>query len=198
MQYFDVKTNEKREFTIKKSIFMSEKVTFIKYVSEMVVSENLGYMLVLKDLFFDHAILEHYTDIVVFENEDDFGIDMLEEFIKANKDVINMIKEEIGVDEVRFLKTCCNELIKFRRVHFGEYKTDIAELLNIVRELVVKPDYAGELLKAVTEWINTNAVKTIDFDVLSKFADVIPVMNNMNNSDVAKAILRDFRAEDAM
>ena len=65
----------------------------------------------------------------------------------------------------------------------------------MVRELVVKPDYMNELLKAVTEWVNTAATKEIDFDVLSKFADVIPTLNGMNNVDVAKAILKDVKAE---
>ena len=197
MNYLDIKTNENKEFTVKKSILMSDKVSFIKYVSEMVVSDELGYMLILKDLFFDYAILQYYTNIVVFENEDDFGIDLLEQFIKANKDTIHAIKNEVGTDEVHFLKTCCNELIKFRRMHFGEYKSDIGELLAMVRELVVKPDYMSELLNAVTEWVNTVATTEIDFDVLSKFADVIPTLNGMNNVDVAKAILKDIKAENS-
>ncbi len=193
MNYLDIKTNENTEFTVRKSILMSEKVSFVKDVSEMVVSDELGYMLILKDLFFDYAILQYYTDIVVFENEDDFGIDLLEQFIKANRGVIDTIKTEIGTDEVHFLKTCCNELIKFRRMHYGEYKNDIAELLETVRELVVKPDELEGLLLAVTEWVNTAATKEIDFNALSKFADIIPVLNGMNNADVAKAIIRDSK-----
>ena len=101
--------------------------------------------------------------------------------------------EEIGTEEIHFLKTCCNELIKFRRVHFGEYKNDIGELLATVRELVVKPDALEGLLLAVTEWVNTAAMKEIDFNALSKFADIIPVLNGMNNAGVAKAIIRDSK-----
>ena len=195
MKYLDVNTNEKREFMVRKNVLMSDKVSFIKYVSEMVVSENLGYMLVLKDLFFDYAILEYYTDIMVYENEADFGIDVLEQFLRANKDVVNNIKEEIGADEVRFLKTCCNELIKFRRVHFGEYKNNMAELLEVVRELVVKPDHMSELLKAVTEWVNTATGKEIDMNMVNKLAEIVPVMKDMGSAGLAKTILERYSGE---
>ena len=189
MNYLSVKTNKEKKFTVNKEILLSDKVSLVKYVSEMVVSDELGYMLILKDTFFDYAILLYYTDIVVFENEEDFSIDELDKFLKINSGIMNTIKVEIGKDEVNFLRNCCNELIKFRRMHFGEYKNDIAELLSMVRELVVKPDYMNELLKAVTEWVNNVATEEIDFDVLSKFADVIPTLNGMDNVDVAKAIL---------
>lgn len=195
MNYLNVRTNEEKAFTINKEVLLSDKVSLVKYVSEMVVSDELGYMLILKDTFFNYAILQYYTDIVVFENEEDFSIDELDKFLKINSGIMNTIRVEIGTEEVNFLKNCCNELIKFRRMHFGEYKNDIAELLAMVRELVVKPDYMNELLKAVTEWVNTAATKEIDFDVLSKFADVIPTLNGMNNVDVAKAILKDVKAE---
>ena len=189
MNYLNIKTNKNTEFTVKKSILMSEKVSFVKYVSEMVVSDELGYMLILKDLFFDYAILQYYTDIVVFENEEDFSIDVMEQFIKANKDTIHAIKNEVGTDEIHFLKTCCNELIKFRRMHFGEYKSDIAELLDTVRELVVKPDYMSELLKAVTEWVNTAGGKEIDLDMVTKLAEIVPMMKDMGSVEVAKTII---------
>ena len=189
MNYLNIKTNENIEYTVKESIFMSEKVSFIKYVSEMVVSDELGYMPMLKDLFFDYAMLQYYTDIVVFENEEGFSIDILEQFIKVNKDLILAIKNEVGMDEVNFLKTCCNDLIEFRCVHYGEHKNDIAELLDTVRELVVKPDYMSELLKAVTEWVNTSAGKEIDLDMVTKLAEIVPMMKDMGSVEVAKAII---------
>ena len=191
MKYSDLRTNEEKDFTVKKDILLSDKVAFVKYVSEMVVSDELGYMLVLKDAFFNYAILQYYTDIVVFENEEDFSIDELDKFLKANVGIINTIREEIGVEEVKFLRNCCNELIKFRRMHYGEYKHDIGELLETVRELVVKPDTLEGLLLAVTEWVNTAASKEIDFDALSKFADIIPMLNGMNSAEGAKGILRE-------
>lgn len=196
MKYLDIRTNENKEFTVQKNILMSDKVAFVKYVSEMVVSDELGYMLILKELFFDYAILQYYTDIVVFENEDDFGIDLLEQFIKNNKAIMGTIKEEIGTDELHFLKTCCNELIKFRRMHFGEYKSDIAELLETVRELVVKPDALEGLLLAVTEWVNTVATQEIDLDMVTKLAEIVPMMKDMGSVEVAKAIMGDVKVEE--
>lgn len=191
MNYTDIKTNESKEFTVKKNIPLSKKVDFTKYVSEMVVSNELGYMLVLKDIFFDYAILQYYTDIQVFEDDSQFNLDELEAFLKRNHAIIGTIKGEIGADEVNFMRNACNELIKFRRMHFGEYKSDIAELLETVRELVVKPDKLDTLLSAVTEWVQNNPIKDLDVDVLTKFANVIPVMNEMNAVEVAKAIIKE-------
>lgn len=191
MKYSDLRANEEKDFTVNKDILLSDKVAFVKYVSEMVVSDELGYMLILKDTFFNYAILQYYTDIVVFENEVDFSIDELDKFLKANCGIINTIKAEIGADEVNFLRNCCNELIKFRRMHYGEYKNDIGELLATVRELVVKPDTLEGLLLAVTEWVNTAAGKEIDFNALSKFAEIIPTLKGMDSVDVAKAIIRE-------
>lgn len=196
MKYVNVITNEEKEFNVHKEILLSDKVSFVKYVAEMVVSDKLGYMLILKNTFFNYAILQYYTDITVFEKEEDFSIDILDKFLKANGEIINSIKSEIGSDEVHFLKTCCDELIKFRRTHFGEYKNDIEELLDTVRELVVKPDYMNELLKAVTEWVNTVSTREIDFDVVNKLAEIIPVMKDMDNVDVAKAIIKDIKTEE--
>jgi len=193
MKYSDLRTNEQKDFTVNTDILLSDKVAFVKYVSEMVVSDELGYMLVLKDTFFNYALLQYYTDIVVFENEKDFSIDELDKFLKANAGIINSIRVEIGSDEVNFMRNCCNELIKFRRMHYGEYKSDIWELLDTVRELVVKPDALEGLIIAVTEWVNTVVTKEIDFNALSKFADIIPVLNGMNNADVAKAIIQDSK-----
>lgn len=193
MKYSDLRTNEQKDFTVNTDILLSDKVAFVKYVSEMVVSDELGYMLVLKDTFFNYALLQYYTDIVVFENEEDFSIDELDKFLKANAGIINSIRVEIGSDEVNFMRNCCNELIKFRRMHYGEYKNDIGELLDTVRELVVKPDALDGLIIAVTEWVNTAASAEIDFSALSKFADIIPVLNGMNDAEVAKAIIQEQR-----
>ena len=193
MKYSDLRTNEQKDFTVNTDILLSDKVAFVKYVSEMVVSDEVGYMLVLKDTFFNYALLQYYTDIVVFENEEDFSIDELDKFLKANAGIINSIRVEIGSDEVNFMRNCCNELIKFRRMHYGEYKNDIGELLDTVRELVVKPDALYGLIIAVTEWVNTAASEEIDFSALSKFADIIPVLNGMNNAEVAKAIIQEQR-----
>ncbi len=126
---------------------------------------------------------------MVFENEEDFSIDELDKFLKANSGVINTIKAEIGTDEMNFLRNCCNELIKFRRVHYGEYKNDIAELLDTVRELVVKPDALEGLILAVTEWVNTVATQEIDLDMVTKLAEIVPMMKDMGSVEVAKAII---------
>lgn len=191
MNYTDVKTKKNKEFIVQKDVSLNGEIDFLKYVSEMVVSNELGYMPILKDTFFDYAILQYYTNIAVFEENNQFSLDELEEFLKINKNVIDSIKNEIGIEKVEYLNDCCDELIKFRCTHFDNYVSDIAELLDVVRELVVKPDYMDELLKAVTEWVNTTANEKIDVNALTKFAEIIPMMQKMGSVEVAKAILKE-------
>lgn len=50
----------------------------------------------------------------------------------------------------------------------------------------------NELLIAATNTLNTFADKgDIDMNMVSKLADIIPIMKNMGNVEVAKAIIAD-------
>ncbi len=93
------------------------------------------------------------------------------------------------------LSKACGEAIEFRKVHFSDYKEEISDLLQVVREFVIKPDYLNELLIALTNAVNSfakNGDIDMDMDMVNKLADIIPVMKEMGSKEVAKAIVEEF------
>ena len=67
----------------------------------------------------------------------------------CNKEnVLNVIRENVSADERAELDDACNEAIEYRKLHYNDLKDEIEDLLQVVREFVVKPDYMNELLQA--------------------------------------------------
>ena len=81
-------------------------------------------------------------------------------------------------------------------MHYNDLKDEIEDLLQVVREFVVKPDYMKELLYALTNAVNTFADRgDIDYETVNKLVDIIPIMQKMDSKDVAKAIVEEFHNE---
>ena len=69
-------------------------------------------------------------------------------------------------------------------MHYNDLKDEIEDLLQVVREFVVKPDYMNELLQALTNAVNTFADRgDIDYEAV------------IDSKDVAKAIVEEFHNE---
>lgn len=180
-------------FNYASELSLSQKASFVMEVAGMIVSGEVGYAYILKEAIFNYCLIKYFTDIVLFENEDDFSLDMIDKFTKDNKEsVIGAITKVMGEDAFGELEKACEEAIEFRKAHFSDYKEEISDLLQVVREFVVKPDYMNELLIAATNALNTFADKgDIDMNMVSKLADIIPIMKDMGNVEVAKAIIAD-------
>jgi hypothetical protein len=70
-------------------------------------------------------------------------------------------------------------------------------LLQVVRELVLKPDRLDEFMESVTNAVNTFADRgDIDYEAVNKLVDIIPIMQKLDSKDVAKAIVREFHNDD--
>ncbi len=172
---------------------LSQKVNFIMEVACMVVSSEIGYAYILKETIFNYCLIKYYTDIVIFEKDDEFSIDKIDQFNKDNKEiVIDIIRQGIGEDIFSELTKACDEAINFRKENFNNFKEEVTDLLQVVREYVVKPDYLNELLVALTNAVNIFADKgDIDMDAVNKLVDIIPLMNNMESKEVAKTIIEE-------
>ena len=182
------------EFNYESELSLSQKVNFVMEVAGMIVSSTIGYAYILKEAIFNYCLIKYFTDIVLFENDEDFSLDMIDAFMKANEEtVIDTITKAMGEDVFNELSKACDEAIEFRKAHFSDYKEEISDLLQVVREFVVKPDYLNELLIALTNAVNSFADKgDIDMDVVNKLVDVLPVMKELGSKEVAKAIVEDF------
>ena len=179
------------DFNYESDLSLSQKASFVMEVAGMIVSGEVGYAYILKEAIFDYCLIKYFTDIVLFENEEDFSLDMIDHFTKINKEsVIDTITKAMGEDDLKELWKACDEAIEFRKSHFSDYREEVSNLLQVVREFVVKPDYMNELLIAATNALNSFADKSdIDMNVVNKLADIIPIMKDMGNVEVAKAII---------
>lgn len=182
------------EFNYESELSLSQKANFVMEVAGMIVSGTIGYAYILKEAIFNYCLVKYFTDIVLFENDEDFSLDMIDAFMKANKEtVIDTITKTMGEDIFNKLSKACDEAIEFRKTHFSDYKEEIYDFLQVVREFVVKPDYLNELLIALTNAVNSFADKgDIDMDVVNKLVDVLPVMKELGSKEVAKAIIEEF------
>lgn len=179
------------DYNYESELSLSQKASFVMEVAGMIVSGEVGYAYILKEAIFDYCLIKYFTDIVLFENEEDFSLDMIDHFTKTNKEsVIDTITKAMGEDALKELWKACDEAIEFRKSHFSDYREEVSDLLQVVREFVVKPDYMNELLIAATNALNSFADKSdIDMSVVNKLADIIPIMKDMGNVEVAKAII---------
>lgn len=182
------------EFNYENELSLSQKTNFVIEVAELIVSERIGYAYILKEAIFNYCLVKYFTDIVLFENDENFSLDMLDAFIKANREnVIDTITEAMGEDMFNELSKACDEAIEFRKAHFSDYKEEVSELLQVVREFVVRPDYLNELLIALTNAVNSFVEKgDIDIDAVNKLADIIPIMKELGSKEVAKAIIEEY------
>lgn len=181
------------DFNYESELSLSQKTSFVMEVAGMIISGEVGYAYILKEAIFDYCLIKYFTDIVLFENEEDFSLDMIDYFIKTNKEsVVDVITKAMGEEDLKELWKACNEAIEFRKSHFSDYREEVSDLLQVVREFVVKPDYMNELIIAATNALNSFADKSdIDMSVVNKLADIIPIMKDMGNVEVAKAIIAD-------
>lgn len=182
------------EFNYESELSLSQKANFVMEVAGMIVSGTIGYAYILKEAIFNYCLVKYFTDIALFENDEDFSLDMIDAFMKGNREtVIDTITKAMGEDAFNELSKACDEAIEFRKAHFSDYKEEISDLLQVVREFVVKPDYLNELLIALTNAVNSFADKgDIDMDVVNKLVDVLPVMKELGSKEVAKAIVEEF------
>lgn len=192
--YYKDFDGRKVEYVLEKGLSLSQKMSFVVEVAGTVVSKEVGYAQVLRQPIFDYCLITYYTNIVLFENGEEFSLDKVDKFIKDNKEnVLDVIRENISADEIEALDDACNEDIEYRKLHYNDLKDEIEDLLQVVREFVVKPDYMNELLQALTNAVNTFADRgDIDYEAVNKLVDIIPVMQNMDNKEFAKAIVKEI------
>lgn len=192
--YYTNLEGKKTEYILEKSLSLSQKMSFVVEVAGTVVSKEVGYAYVLKQVIFNYCLIRYYTNIVLFENDAEFSLDKVEKFVNDNKEnVLDVIRDNMSDDEYTELKFACDEAIEYRKLHYNNLKDEIEDLLQVVREFVVKPDRMNELLDAMTYAVTKFVDREdIDFDALNKFADIIPVLQDMDNKDVAKAVIKEF------
>ena len=171
-KYIDFDGNEVTYTLEKRTVLsISQKVNFIIEVAGMVVSDEMGYISLLKKPIFEHCLVKYFTDIELFK-DDPFSLNLLEVFLDDNKDnVIDVIYEYVGDEAIEELSKACDEAIEYRKLHYSESK----------------PDRLDALLEAITKAVNSFADRgDIDMDAVNKLVNIIPIMQDMGSKEVAK------------
>ena len=192
-KYYNDLSGKKVEYILEKGLTLSQKTSFVVEVAGTVVSSEVGYASILLKPVFDYYLVKYYTNIELFEDDSMFSLDMIDKFLKDNKEnVINIIYESFK-EECNDLQSACNDAIEYRKLHYNDLKDEIETLLQVVREFVVKPDRMNELLEALTNAANVFADRgDIDMDAVNKLVDIIPIMQKMGDKEMAKAIVKEF------
>lgn len=145
----------------------------------MVVSPTVGYATVLRKPIFNYCLVKYYTDINIFEG-DEFSLDKLEIFMKDNTELLNDIVKSIPRDEYNELEHACDEAIDYRKHNYNGYSDEISELLQVVRELVLKPDRLDEFMESITNAVNSFAnIDAMDKETLDKLVNVLPAIEKL-------------------
>lgn len=188
---------EKTDFSYTSELTLSQRAGLVMEAAGMIVSGEVGYAYVLRDAIFNYCLIKYFTDIQMFENEGDFSLDMIDKFVKDNQEtVIKVITDAMGETAYNELVTACDEAIEFRKSHFSDYKEEVSDLLQVVREYVVKPDYLNELLIAATNALNSFADKgDIDMSVVNQLIDTVSILKDVGGKEVAKAIIETKAAQ---
>lgn len=189
---------KKTEYILEKSLSLSQKMSFVVEVAGTVVSKEVGYAYILQKAMFNYCLVRYYTNIVLFEDDTAFSLDKVERFLAKNKEnVLDVIQNNIPQNEYEELQFACDEAIEYRKLHYNDLKDEIEDLLQVVRAFVLKPDRLNELLEALTDVVTKFANREdIDLDAVNKLVNIIPVMQDMDNKEVAKAIIKEFHRKD--
>lgn len=144
---------------------ISEKIAFITEVSEFVVNSELGYMTVLENLAYNYCLIKYGTDERIFDNEDDFDIDYLEEFIDNNTDIINKAKANIDPDDE--LRKSCNKAIEYKISH--------------------NDNTLDGLVKAFTKWVDAAA----EVDLKGQIESLMNILPNISEKSLVEAVINE-------
>jgi len=186
-------TEQEKEITYKKNLSMSEKTFFIVEMSSMVVSNQFGYLSILKELAFDYYILKYFTDAVLSESKDNINLRLVENSVNNNKEIIGTIKEELAIT-CEALLSACDDAIEYRKASMANCEK-ISELSKSIEALSNKPDYFSELLISLKGFLDKAKDIEVDMDIVNKLADIIPVLSQMGGEEVAKTIIREFHED---
>lgn len=185
---------KKVEYIVEKALTLSQKTSFVMEVAGMTVSSEVGYAYLLKRPIFEYCLIKYFTNIVMFEDESMFSLDMIERFVRENRaNVLDVIRGSMTDEEFSELEKACDEAIEYRKLHHNDFREEISDLLQVVREFVVKPDMMNEFLEALTNAVNKfSDTGSIDMDAVNKLVNIIPIMQEMGSSEVAKTIVKEF------
>lgn len=170
-----IHNGEQKEFHYSPSATYAEKTTFVKTVIDSVFVDG-NYISLLKDVIFNFALVQMFTDI-------DLPSDDIDEFDTFDKEtnIVTRLKEalsETNYNLVGTLSSSVDESIEYRKNAPQNVQDDVST--------------------AIVGLIKTIQQKIEDFDLGVSSDEVIGLLENLGNSDInAENLVNAYLGSDA-
>ena len=179
---------EDYEFNFQTSLSALDKMTFVKTVVHNLVDDE-GYEIVVKDLIFDFAIIEMFTNIdTSFINaQDDDGNDinpiiLVEHFLNETN-VVDIVKSNMEADLLDELKHAVDLNIQYLTgIHCNPLSESVAKLISTLEKKVSETDLNG-MMEMAQKFVGM----TEDFSLEN-------IVNAYMNSDMHQQNLAEIEA----
>lgn len=130
---------KKIEYILEKGLSLSQKMSFVVEVAGTVVSKEVGYAQILRQPIFEYCLITYYTNIVLFENGEDFSLDRVDKFIKDNKEnILDIIPIMQNMDNREVAKAIVKEFNNKKDLSYKVSKSSVKG--NKERKLKVVDD----------------------------------------------------------
>lgn len=125
-------------FNFKTSLNARNKIKFVNSVTETLVDDNYNY--IVKDMIFDFAIVEFFTDIDTSFVDDD-PINMIDDFL-YNSNIVNIVKENAEAGLIDDLRRAVDYNIEYRTgIHRNMIEESLSSLINTFEMKVADIDF---------------------------------------------------------
>lgn len=139
-----VRNDETFEFEFVTNLTASEKITFVSAVVDTVVNNN--YYSLVRDIMFDHMIIQLFTNVGDFYSEDvDDKIDAIEQFL-AETNIIDIVKANMEIGLLDELNNAVDKAIEYRTgIHPSPIADSLASLFNTLEKKVNEIDLGSAM-----------------------------------------------------
>lgn len=133
--YTNTATGEVAEFNYCSGLTTSEKIRFINNVMGFVVGAY--YYPMLKDIIFDYAIIQYFTDI---QFDDDLNVDQIEDLL-GNTNIVDIVKMNMEDGLCNELNKAIDMNVEYKTgVHTNRIEVAVENLLGVLKDKMANID----------------------------------------------------------
>lgn len=181
--------DESYDFNFKTNLSADEKLTFVRTVVNSIVSDS-GYDVVIKDLIFDFAIIDVFTNIetsfINAKDEDGNDINpiiLIEHFLEETN-VVEIVKENMVDGLLDELDNAVNLNVQYLTgIHTSPINDAISKLVSVLEKKIDKIDL-DSMMNMATKFVGMTEDFTVD-NIVKSYIDSDTHKNNLD--EIAKS-----------
>lgn len=163
-----VRNGVEETFTFYTNLRAIDKLSFINFVTNIVVSDN--YYPIIKNMLFDFEIIDLMTDIDVSHIKDSTdAISAIEDFLNET-DIVTIVKENIDDGLIEELNYAIDANIEYKTgIHKSLIEESLANLLNTIETKITDVD-TEEIMNIVNTISDVSGELTAD-NIIKAYAN---------------------------